>query len=466
MSNPRYIHWFLMSWLIVNPSHSTVYPLQPLDTEVVGEVRVVYAKKEDTLIDIARNNGLGYDEMVHANPGIDRWAPGQGTPIVLPLRHILPDTPREGIILNIPEMRLYYYPDSGNGIERVVYTYPVSIGRMDWKTPLGTTKVISKEIDPPWKPPASIKAEHANEGDFLPDVVPGGPDNPLGRFAMRLGVHGYLIHGTDKPYGIGMQVTHGCVRMYPEDIEHLFSMVPIGTPVRLIDQPVKIGRLNGEFLLEAHQPLEEDESPVRVTLAQIQKAVISKIGPEMIGIDQAVLQAAVDQISGIPVSISDTLPRLSSTRSMIATRKTLFTDTARYYISAPPPVTTRLIPRKYPITSEIYSSDTKQPYEKPLGGFSLPSAKSINSHSIFQRHSYTGTAAPTDIPAHRLSRQLAPLDTPVYHSSAPTPLPVEVPGSYRLAPVPLRRSYRDSWVTGSRDLPYPQIQSDIEIPIN
>ena len=297
-------HWLLLGWLTASAAQATVYPLPPSDTDVIGQIKVMYATKDDTLVDIARRFGLGYDEIVHANPGVDRWAPGEGNPIVLPTRHILPDAPREGIILNIAEMRLYYYPKANVGEERVVITYPVSIGRMDWKTPMGLTKVVAKEVDPPWRPPATIKAEHAKEGDILPDVVPGGPDNPLGRYAMRLGVPGYLIHGTNKPYGIGMRVTHGCVRMYPEDIERLFNMVPVGTPVRLVDQPVKVGRLNGQLMVESHAPLEEDNLPIKVTLEQAHQAVIAKTGPDMAGVDQATLELAVEQFSGIPVPIS------------------------------------------------------------------------------------------------------------------------------------------------------------------
>ncbi|MFO1423654.1 MAG: L,D-transpeptidase family protein [Candidatus Competibacteraceae bacterium] len=301
------IRWLLLGWLTTGAAQAAVYPLPPPDTDVIGQVKVMYATKDDTLVDIARRFGLGYDEIVHANPGVDRWAPGEGTPIVLPTRYILPDTPREGIVLNIAEMRLYYYPKANSGEERTVITYPVSIGRMDWKTPMGLTKVVAKDIDPPWRPPATIKAEHAAEGDILPDVVPGGPDNPLGRYAMRLGVPGYLIHGTNKPYGIGMRVTHGCVRMYPEDVERLFGMVPVGTPVRLLDQPVKVGRLNGALFLESHEPLEEDNIPIKVTLEQARQAVIVKTGPDMPGVDQNALEVAVEQLSGIPVSIS-TLP--------------------------------------------------------------------------------------------------------------------------------------------------------------
>lgn len=297
----------LIGWLAASATQAAVYPLPPPDSDVIGQVKVIYANPEDTLLDIARRHGLGYDEMVHANPGLDRWAPAKGTPVVLPTRYILPNAPREGLVLNIAELRLYYYPKAGPGEEQVVYTYPVSIGRMDWKTPLGVTKVTSKEIDPPWRPPASIKAEHAAQGDILPDVVPGGPDNPLGRHALRLGIPSYLIHGTNRPNGIGMRVTHGCVRMYPEDIKAVHGMVPVGTALRIVDQPVKVGQVNGHWLVEAHEPLEEDNIPIKVTLEQAQRAVAARTGPDMQGIDQAALSAAIEQLSGIPVSVA-TLP--------------------------------------------------------------------------------------------------------------------------------------------------------------
>ncbi|HAS50921.1 MAG TPA: hypothetical protein DCS21_03955 [Gammaproteobacteria bacterium] len=296
--------WLMLGWLSASAAQAVVYPLPPPDNDVIGQVKVIYATKEDTLLDIARRHSLGYDEMVHANPGVDRWAPGEGTPMVLPTRYILPDTPREGIVLNTAELRLYYYPKAEPGEARVVHTYPVSIGRMDWKTPMGVTRVTSKDTDPAWRPPASIKAEHAKEGDILPDVVPGGADNPLGRHALRLALPSYLIHGTNRPNGIGMRVTHGCVRMYPEDIEGLFGMVPVGTTVRLVDQPVKVGRINGHWLVEAHEPLEEDNIPIKVTLEQATQVVIAKTGPDMPGIDQAALAAVIEQVSGIPASIA------------------------------------------------------------------------------------------------------------------------------------------------------------------
>ncbi len=337
------LHWLLLGWLTASAAQATVYPLPPPDVDLIGQVKVVYATKEDTLIDIARRYSLGYDEIVHANPGVDRWAPGEGNPIVLPTRHILPDAPREGVVLNIAEMRLYYYPKTGADGQQVVHTYPVSIGRMDWKTPMGLTKVVAKDVDPPWRPPATIKAEHAAEGDILPDVVPGGPDNPLGRYAMRLGVPGYLIHGTNKPYGIGMRVTHGCVRMYPEDIEHLFGMVPVGTPVRLVDQPVKVGRFNGELFVESHEPLEEDNLPIKVTLEQAQRAIIAKTGPDMPGVDPAALEVAVEQVSGIPVAVS----------------------TAPGHGQTPPPTTA------YPPATTT-PSGYRPTYPNPVSGYSYP----------------------------------------------------------------------------------------------
>ncbi|MCP5419288.1 MAG: L,D-transpeptidase family protein [Gammaproteobacteria bacterium] len=282
-----------------------VFVLPPPDVDVVGEIRVIYATHEDTLIDIARRYNIGFDELVKANPGVDRWLPGEGTPIVLPTRYILPPAPRDGIVLNVSEMRLYFYPKPAPGEKPVVMTFPVSVGRMDWKTPLGTTSVIAKQADPPWYPPASIKAEHAEQGDPLPDVVPPGPDNPLGRFALRLGKAGYLIHSTNKPDGVGMRVTHGCVRMFPENIEWLFNHVAVGTPVYIVDAPIKVGWLAGNLFLEAHAPLEEENVPIRVSVDDAIHAIQAKLGPDMSGVDPAAVELVVEQASGMPVAVSE-----------------------------------------------------------------------------------------------------------------------------------------------------------------
>lgn len=277
---------------------ATTFPLPPAGVDVIGEVKIEYAKYEDTFVEIGRRNNMGFDEMVMANPGLSAWLPGDGTPVTIPARYILPRAPREGIVLNVPEMRLYYYPKGQN----VVITHPVGIGREDWRTPLGKTTVVTKVKDPAWRPPASIRAEHAAEGDILPEVVPPGPDNPLGQFAMRLGIPGYLIHGTDKPNGIGMRVTHGCMRLYPEDIASLFSQVPVGTPVYLVNQPVKVG-WNGEaYEVEIHPPLEED-APKFPDLAATARQLIGGT-PDIGAVDPEVLSTAVEQASGLPVVIA------------------------------------------------------------------------------------------------------------------------------------------------------------------
>lgn len=226
--------------------------------QVIGVVRTTRVRRGDSLIDIARLFDIGYNQIISANEGVNRWVPPVGQEVVIPSLYVLPAVPREGIVLNLAELRLYFFP-SGRGI---VYTYPVSIGDLDWRTPLGMTRVAGKERDPVWTPPPSIRREHAEDGEDLPPYVPGGvADNPLGHFALRLSVKGYLIHGTDarKEFGIGMRVTHGCVRMYPEDIEELYRMVQVGAPVRIIDEPVKAGWRGGELYLEVHRPREAEE---------------------------------------------------------------------------------------------------------------------------------------------------------------------------------------------------------------
>ncbi|HXG29411.1 MAG TPA: L,D-transpeptidase family protein [Nevskiales bacterium] len=247
----------LLLALAVSPAYAATYLLPAPDEALIGHEQLASARYEETLLDIARRYNLGYEDIKLANPGVDTWIPGQNMPVLLPTRYVLPPGPREGIVINIAEMRLYYYPQEPVDGRRVVITHPVSIGRDDWKTPLGTTRIVRKDKDPAWYPPESIRREHAADGDPLPKVVPPGPDNPLGRYALRLGIPGYLIHGTDKPFGIGMQVTHGCMRMYPEDIEAMFRLVPVGTAVRIINQPVKTGWHRGTLYLEVHPPLGE-----------------------------------------------------------------------------------------------------------------------------------------------------------------------------------------------------------------
>lgn len=241
-----------------DPISRNYFVLGSPEQSVVGEPQIVFTQDTDTFSDLAREYGLGYDELVAANPGIDPWLPGTNTPILLPTQYILPDTPRTGVVLNIASKRLFYYPPVKDGESVQVMTYPIGIGRVGWETPLGDTRVVAKTRDPSWYVPWSVQQEHKEKGDPLPPVVPPGPDNPLGAYVIKLEMPGYLIHGTNQPYGVGMRVSHGCVRLYPENIELLYSMVEIDEHVRIVNEPYLLGRLNGELYLESHSPLADD----------------------------------------------------------------------------------------------------------------------------------------------------------------------------------------------------------------
>ncbi len=251
---------WLSAVLVAPASQATMYPLPEHGSALFGSVEHTVTTYEDTLIDLGRRYSLGYEEIRRVNPDVDPWLPGEGTAVVLPGQRILPSGPRDGIVVNLPEHRLYYYPKPKKGEKPVVYTYPVSIGKMDWHTPLGKTRIVQKEKNPVWYPPASVRKEHAERGDPLPAAVPPGPDNPLGAYKMRLAIGGgsYLIHGTNNPAAVGMAITHGCIRMYPEDIEQLYSMVPVGTNVYLVNEPVKVAFVDGEVYMEAHPPVDDE----------------------------------------------------------------------------------------------------------------------------------------------------------------------------------------------------------------
>jgi len=227
--------------------------------DVVGQVQVTIASKEDTLSDIARRFDVGYEEIVRANPNIDPWLPKEGSEVVVPTQFVLPFAQRVGLVVNIAAMRVYYFPTMKKGEKQVVYTYPIGIGKVGWSTPEGKTKVTAKEKDPVWRPTASIRKEHAENGDPLPAVVPAGPDNPLGKFKFTLGWPTYLIHGTNKPYGVGLRSSHGCIRLYPEDIEQLYGLVSTGTPVTVVNQPFVFGWHEDQLYLQAYDVLEDDK---------------------------------------------------------------------------------------------------------------------------------------------------------------------------------------------------------------
>jgi L,D-transpeptidase ErfK/SrfK len=296
----------LALWIACVPSRAAVYQLGDGDsTQVIGEDLHIKTRYSDTLYDIARQYGLGSEEIISANPGVDPWLPGEGTSIVIPGRRILPPAPRDGIVVNLPEHRLYYFPKPKKHGKRVVVTYPVSIGKMDWKTPLGLTRVIQKIKQPYWYPPESVRKEHAEEGDPLPKLVPPGPNNPLGAFAMRLDVHpgDYLIHGTNNPLAVGMPVTHGCIRMYPEDVAALFPTVRVGTKVHLINDPVKVAYVDGELLLEVHAPVDAQGQTIQPELAQFEQLLNEALGTTTTAINWDYAIATLKAANGIPVTV-------------------------------------------------------------------------------------------------------------------------------------------------------------------
>ncbi|MPY70847.1 MAG: L,D-transpeptidase family protein [Alphaproteobacteria bacterium] len=268
---------------------------------VIGRMRRHIAVKNDTLIDLARQYNLGFTELVATNRGVDPWIPGEGTEIILPGEHVLPDGPREGLVLNISDQRIYYFPRGGGATE----SYPVGTGRDAWGTPRGKTAIVRKKFLPSWYPPKSIRKEDPT----LPAVVRPGPDNPLGRHAMYLGWSGYLIHGTNRPYGVGRRVSHGCVRLYPEDIAQLFPRIKIGLPVAVVAQEAKIGRRDGELVLEIHpNPVQSDEleagdpmTPAKI--AELAYKVTAAAGEHAHRIDWDAVHRAEAERAGVPVPI-------------------------------------------------------------------------------------------------------------------------------------------------------------------
>ncbi len=270
---------------------------------IVGEIKIVSADERETLLDIARSHGFGYQDMKLVNVGVDTWLPGDGQEILLPAQFILPVAPMRGIVLNVPEMRLYYYPQKEKGKPQEVHTYPLGVGREGWNTPYIKTMIVEKKVKPSWHPPKSIRKEHEEAGDPLPKIVRPGPDNPLGSYAMRLGRRDYLIHGTNKPYGIGMRISHGCIRLYPEDIEELFSKVSLDTPVNIINQPYKIGIKDDVIYLEAHPFLDEDKDMFENNLTSIISMIINVSNEREYQIDMSIAYEAIKNPNGLPVPV-------------------------------------------------------------------------------------------------------------------------------------------------------------------
>ena len=291
------------------PLASHEFSFNPAHEDVVGTLQIITASKDDTLSDIARRFNLGYEEIISANPNVDPWLPGVGTKIVIPTQFVLPDVPRQGIVINLAAMRLFYFPKAKPGEPQKVITHPVGIGRVEWKTPEGTTRIASKKENPAWIPPLSIRKEHAEKGDPLPAVVPPGPDNPMGTHVLKLDWPSYAIHGTDKPPSIGLRGSHGCLRMYPEDIVSIYNDVPVGTPVRVVNQPRLLGWRERMLYLQTYPVLEDDKrnhnALLKKSLSTVRSTPKAKIDKRpQAKINQTLLNEAIRNPRAIAIPVT------------------------------------------------------------------------------------------------------------------------------------------------------------------
>lgn len=293
----------LLSLFLVTPSLTQALTFRLTGDDVVGDVLKIKTKYEDTFVGLGHIYGLGFRQLINANPDVLPWVPGEGTEVTLPLSFILPNNDnREIIILNLPEFRMYHFIPE----KHAVRSYAVGIGREGWQTPTTESteaRVTGMTPNPSWTPPVSIRREHAAMGDILPAVVPPGPDNPLGKYAVKLSLPSYLFHGSNKKVGVGMRVSHGCIRLYDGDIEELALSSKTGTPVRIINQPVKAGWLKDRVYLEVHPQLEEDKGSA-INYEQIVGAALARRPATAVEIDWDKVAEEARRKSGIPVDIT------------------------------------------------------------------------------------------------------------------------------------------------------------------
>ncbi len=279
-------------------SWGAVFPLPTDGSNIVGQIRVVIADPRNTLLDIARHFDLGYNEITTANPGVSIWLPSPGTRIVVPGEFILPPRPWTGIVINVAQRRLYYFPKSIANQPAVVVTFPIGISRPDWSTPLGKTRIIAKFKDPAWIVPKDIWEEHRSQGNSnFPTYFPPGPGNPMGMLALETGFSEIFIHGTNRPWGVGMRVSHGCLHLYPENAAYLFPKVPVGTPVSIVNQPFMVGERDHVLFLSASEPVamkaDVSKNPQHQAMADVPKSPQNQA-------TEAVIEYLARDVGGLP----------------------------------------------------------------------------------------------------------------------------------------------------------------------
>lgn len=286
-------------------------PTFEIKGDLAGRLDVFTTRYEDTFAEVGSQLAMGYLELVKANPGVDPWLPGEGTTITLPRQYVMPEARREGIVINLAEYRLYYFAEDG------VQVYPVGVGTSENPSPLADAKVTMPLESPAWYPPDSIRAEYEASGDFLPRMIPPGPDNPLGSHALLLSEKGYLIHGTNKRFGVGMPVSHGCFRMYNEDISRFVYQAGKGTSVQIVNDAVKMGMSGGEVWLEVHRPHEEYNQKDRDRLWQEATREVEAFRLKHPGVEvqRKAIELAVDQADGIPAMVGEQISRVASDKS-------------------------------------------------------------------------------------------------------------------------------------------------------
>lgn len=297
----------LLVIMVVNDLPAKEIPWNGQD-DIIGALKLITTKRENTFVDLAEEYNYGYSELVAANPTVDAWLPEAGKLLVLPGRHILPAGNRTGVVINLAEYRLYYF----NRKNQSVFTYPIGIGISEAPTPLVSAKIVSKTKDPTWYPPAGVRERHLAEGRILPRLVPPGPENPLGPFALKLSAEGYLIHGTNKQIGIGMQVSGGCIRMYNTDITEFTGIIELGSNVRIVDEPIKLAVSRGLLFVEVHANEDTDKSTLEQQFFSKLEALENTLTAEgenhYFLLNSEFLESSLAEISGIPIMVGEALP--------------------------------------------------------------------------------------------------------------------------------------------------------------